>query len=68
VVTAAAAAGLGCERRWILYRKIVMVGTTYAIQTVSSSQVVAGEKLKMPLSRVPYQLVGGMALETSKAR
>ena len=35
---------------------------------MASSQVVAGLKLKVPLSRVPYQLSGGTAPETSKAR
>ena len=39
-----------------------------ATQAMASSQVVAGEKLKMPLSRVPYQLSAGSACETSKAR
>ena len=28
----------------------------------------AGEKLKTPLSRVPYQLLGGMVAETSNAQ
>ena len=33
----------------------------------ASSTVVCGEKLKMPLSRVPYQESGGIAALTSKA-
>ena len=37
-------------------------------QTVASSPVVAGEKLKMPLSSVAYQVPGSIAPETSKAR
>ncbi len=41
---------------------------TYASQAMASSLVVAGEKLKMPLSKVPYQEPGGMVSETSKAR
>jgi hypothetical protein len=46
----------------------VRVGTTYSSQAVASSQVVAGEKLRLPLSSVPYQLCGGACPETSKAR
>ena len=45
-----------------------MVGTTYASQAIASSLVVAGEKLKMPLSSVPCQEPGGMTFDTSKAR
>ena len=45
-----------------------MVGTAYASQAIASSLVVAGEKLKMPLSRVPCQEPGGITFDTSKAR
>ena len=45
-----------------------MVGMAYSSHAAASSTVVAGEKLKMPLSSVPYQDVGGTAVETSKAR
>ena len=41
-----------------------MVGITYASQAIASSLVVAGEKLKMPLSSVPYQESGGTAALT----
>ena len=45
-----------------------ITGTTYRTQTVASSTVVAGEKLKMPLSSVAYQVVGSIVSETSQAR
>src|SRR5262245_23735767 len=46
----------------------VIVGTTYSSQTVSSSTVVAGEKLKTPLSKVAYHVVGSRVSEMSHAR
>jgi hypothetical protein len=68
----AAGAGAGvaatAEGMRTLRRKRNNVGTTYATQAVSSSQVVAGEKLKMPLRKVPSQEVGAMVPLTSNAR
>ena len=58
-----AAAGLRAGRR-----NRYITGTTYSSQATASSHVVAGLKLKMPLSSVPYQLSGGTWADTSKAR
>ncbi len=45
-----------------------ITGTTYSTQTVASSTVVSGEKLKMPLSSAAYHVPGSMVPDTSQAR
>ena len=45
-----------------------MTGPAYNSQAAASSRVVAGEKLKIPLSRAPYQVFMSTVSETSKAR